>query len=92
MSRPPVIELHIEELVLRGVSDVDREALQTAVEEELGRLLTVDDAPWAAAAGSRPSLTGGEIGLTAGDPQLLGQRLAAAVHGALSGLATRGGA
>jgi hypothetical protein len=90
MSSPAVIELHIEELVLRGVGDLDRRVLQAAVEEELSRLLATEVAPWAAAAGSRPSLWAGRVGVT-GNPQLLGRQLAATLHASLAGLAARGG-
>ncbi len=41
----PNVELHIEELVLHGFAASDRRAIATAVEAELGRLLTVKGLP-----------------------------------------------
>jgi hypothetical protein len=92
MSSPVVIELHIEELVLRGVGDLDRRVLQAAVEEELSRLLATKGAASADAAGSRASLRTGAIDLSSDDPQSLGRQLADALHASIAGLAMRGGA
>jgi hypothetical protein len=89
--RPAVIEVHIDELVLRGVAPVDRAALAATLEAELGRLLQATDGrDWASASGARPSLDGGsvEVGADAGD---LGTQLAATLHATLAAL-TGGGA
>jgi hypothetical protein len=40
VSTPRVIELHIEELVLRGLPPGDRHRIADALQAELGRLLT----------------------------------------------------
>lgn len=92
MTRP-VIELHIEELVLRGFESVDRRAVAAAVEAELGRLLLASEGTsWASAGGSRPSLRAGEVTLAAdADATALGTGVAAMLYRALEA-AARGGA
>jgi hypothetical protein len=94
--RPGAIELHIEELVLRGFGPLDRPAIAAAVEAELGRLLLTSDLRyWHVAAGSRPSVDGGEFVLEgAASTTALGSSIAAAVHTSLTGVvdATRGSA
>ena len=62
------------------------------VEEELSRLLATEVAPWAAAAGSRPSLPAGEVEFASDDPRGLGRQLADVLHASITGLAARGGA
>lgn len=53
--KPMNVELHIEELVLHGFAPGDRYRIGEAVERELQRLLTEQDAP---------HLFGGDVGLT----------------------------
>lgn len=95
MTRPD-IELHIDELVLRGFESMsanDRRAIAAAIEAELSRLLLASEGPsWESAAGSRPSLRADEVTLTAdGDATALGTSVAATLYRALDA-AARGGA
>lgn len=68
------IELHIEDLVLRGFSALDREAISESVEKELTRLIetrglnareisidAIDAGRFKIAPGARPQTTGAQI-------------------------------
>jgi hypothetical protein len=82
------IEVHIEELVLRGFPGVDRYEVAAAVERELERLMLASEGgAWEQAAGSRPSLDGGQVELArTGDASVLGEAIGAALHRSLGDL------
>jgi hypothetical protein len=81
------IRLHIERLVLEGLSLEGRDPaqIQTAVAAELSRLLIAGGlAPDLAAGAARASLDGGQIG-GQGGASALGGQIAGAVYSALGG-------
>lgn len=82
------INLHIERVVLNGVSvpDHQRPLFQSAVESELARLVAADGLPAALLArGAMPSLPAATIQVNGGnDPTNLGQQIAQAVYGGIS--------
>ena len=82
------INLHIERLVLNGVSLGPGQGprVQAAVETELSRLLAADGLGPSLASGARlPSVPGGRIKLaSSNDPAHLGTEVAHAVHNGLS--------
>ena len=82
------IHLHIERLVLDGVPVNGAQALQGAVEAELGRLLAASGLAASLAAGAAvPSLRVGDIRLAAGQGvDVLGGQIAGAVFGGIGGL------
>ncbi len=81
------ISVHIERLILDGlpIAQRDRARLQTAIEEELARLLASGAlAVDLRAPGMFPRLTGGTLELTGNDdPRLLGRRIAQAIYGGI---------
>jgi hypothetical protein len=83
------IELHIERLVLDGISLAprDRGALQSSVETELTRLLTEGGLSTELAGGiALPSLPAGSLNLSAaGTPAQLGAQIARAVYDGIGG-------
>jgi hypothetical protein len=81
------IDLHIERLVLDGlpVTRSKGPLLQTAVETELARLLTIEGLPPnLAVGGAFPLIKAGNIQLANSNPNQLGQQIARAVHGSIS--------
>ena len=87
------IRLHIERLVLEGLSldGLNPAQIQVAVEAELGRLLLAGGlAPQLAAGAARASLDGGQIG-GQGGAGVLGEQIAGAVYGVLGGAQEHGG-
>jgi hypothetical protein len=83
MSRP--VSVHIERLVLHGVRPADRHGVSEALAAELSRLLAQQGAPaHLAGPGAFERMSPRPIRLPAGSsPRRLGQRLAAALYGAL---------
>jgi hypothetical protein len=78
------VELRIDQLVLEGVDRADAPAVAAAVERELGRLLTAE-AVWGSSV-SRDRIDAGAIDLPGrGSPELLGARIALAVHRGMMG-------
>jgi len=81
------INLRIENLILDGieVSPQQRPALQSALEMELGRLLSEQGlASGLTRGGAIRELRGGTIQVSAGgDPATLGQQIARAVYGGI---------
>ena len=76
---PARVELRIDHLVLEGVERADAPAVAAAVERELGRLLTAEQG-WGSGV-SRDRIDAGAIDLPdRGPPELLGARIARAVH------------
>ena len=90
VCRPPqgarqVLELHIEELVLRGFQAHDRYAVGDALERELTRLLS---RPGALAAygpeREQAHLDAGDVQLHAGaSSDVIGRQIARGIHGGL---------
>ena len=79
-ATPPRVELRIDELVLEGVERADAPAVAAAVERELGRLLA-NRRDWGAGE-SRDRVDAGTIEMPSrGSPEVLGARIARAVHG-----------
>jgi hypothetical protein len=82
------INVHIERLILDGISIPHRERplLQAAVEAELARLLATDGlAPDLLTGGAVPRVQGGGIQMTSeGGPGQLGRQIAQSVHGGIS--------
>lgn len=79
------IEVHIEELVLEGVSAADRLSVGAAVERELARLLAEHGVPEGLTAGpARQTVDGGsfERGPRA-SPTRIGDQVAGAVYRSL---------
>ena len=81
------IDLHIERLILEGINlaPYEHRHLQTAVEVELGRLLSAGGVNRELAGGiALPSLRAGDVQLGAGaGPVQLGQQIAQAVYGGI---------
>jgi hypothetical protein len=76
------VHVHIERLVLDGLADPpDRAVVQAALSAELSRLLGARGlGPDLAAGAARARLDAGSISVAPGDPALLGQSIASAVH------------
>jgi hypothetical protein len=77
------LELHIEELVFRGVSARDRDRIESAITQELTRLLADQGIPQSFGSGN-PSLRleGGSFQVTAGRPAAgIGTEIAQAIYG-----------
>jgi hypothetical protein len=83
--RPRQIEVHIDELVLEGVSAADRLSVGAAVQRELGRLLAERGLPEGfASAGEHETVDGGSFERSPGaTPARLGDQVAGAVYGSL---------
>ena len=91
--RPPhSIELHIEELVLHGLSPGDRYRIADAVERELSRLFAEPGLLSSMADGDEiPRLDGGSFAAGRGaKPAAIGAQIAQAVYGGLSQYPTPG--
>ena len=82
--KPARIRLHIDELIVNGVTVGDREALGDAIRRELTRLLTAHALP-AALTRNRyiPSLSAGAVQVESPHAHALGTKVAQAVHGSL---------
>jgi len=86
MEMKPDIELHIEELVLHGVSRSDARRVGVAVEAELGRMLAEQGLPSGLRGGAEiGALDAGQVslGVTA-RPESTGTAVAKAVYGELT--------
>jgi hypothetical protein len=84
--KPENVELHIEELVLRGFASGDRYRIGEAVERELARLLDEQGVPLSLAQGSEVErLDGGAFKVASGSkPEAIGAQVAQAIYGGLS--------
>ena len=84
--KPENVELHIEELVLRGFAPGDRYRIGEAVERELARLFAEQDMPPSLAQGGEfAHLDGGAFKVASGSkPEAIGAQVAQAVFGGLS--------
>ena len=81
---PARVELRIDQLVLEGVERADAPAIAAALERELGRLLAAEPG-WGSGV-SRDRIDAGAIDLPGrGSPELLGARIAQAVHRGMMG-------
>jgi hypothetical protein len=86
----PNINLHIDELVLRGFAAGDRYAIADAVQGELSRLLAAQTAggfipPALTNGADQPRLDAGSVQLTAdAKANSIGVQIAQAVHGGIS--------
>ncbi|MCX6028843.1 MAG: hypothetical protein NT169_06025 [Chloroflexi bacterium] len=80
------VELHIEELVLRGFPPEQRQAIAAAVETALAGLLAERGVPPAwAGGGEAPRVDGGQFVVTpAARPEAIGAQVAQAVYGGLA--------
>ena len=83
--RPRNIELHIEELVLHGFAESDRQSIGEAVKSELSRLFAEQGMPPSLEqGGSIDSLKSGDFKITPGSSaEVIGARVAQAVYGGL---------
>jgi hypothetical protein len=86
MEMRPDIELHIEELVLHGVSRSDARRVGAAVEAELGRMLTEQGLPSGLTGGAEiAAIDAGQVSLGAtGRLESTGAAVAKAVYGGLA--------
>ena len=77
------IELHIEELILRGFAPGDRYRIDEAVERELARLLAEEGVPpWLAQGGNVARLDSGSFQVAPGSrPEEIGAKIAQALYG-----------
>ena len=84
--KPENVELHIEELVLRGFAPGDRYRIGEAVEGELARLLDEQGVPLSLAQGSEVELLdGGAFEVAHGSKsERVGAQVAQAIYGGLS--------
>jgi hypothetical protein len=84
--KPVNLELHIEELMLRGFTSGDRYRIGDAVERELARLFAEQGAPPSLAQGREVAhLNGGAFEVKPGTgAQAIGVQVAQAVYGGLS--------
>jgi len=79
------VEIVIDELVLRGFSPVDRDAIGESLSHELGRLIEAGDIQALAGLGSIPALQAPNVTLQAGaKAAVVGNQVARAVHGSLN--------
>ena len=81
------INLHIDELVLRGLPGVQRDRIAAAVEVELQRLLDESGLPSSLEEGGRlPTVQVDNLRLPAGaKPAAIGTQVAGAIYSSLSG-------
>lgn len=81
--RPGNIELHIEELVLRGFDSGDRHRIGAAVEAELARLFAKGGVPPSLAQGGEiPHFDGGTFEVAPGSTaETVGARVAQTLYG-----------
>ena len=86
MEMKPDIELHIEELVLHGVSRSDARRLGASMEAELGRMLTERGLPAGLRGGAEiGAIDAGRMNLGApARPESTGAAVAKAVYGGLA--------
>jgi len=84
--KPENVELHIEELVLRGFEPGDRYRIGEVVERELARLFDEQGVPPLLARGSGiERLDGGAFKVASGSkPEAIGAQVAQAIFGGLS--------
>jgi hypothetical protein len=84
--KPENVELHIEELVLRGFAPGDRYRIGEAVERVLARLFTEEGVPLSLAQSVDVSrLDGGAFKVASGSkPEAIGAQVAQAIYGGLS--------
>jgi hypothetical protein len=77
------IQLHIEALVFHGFAALDRQAINAAVEQELGRLLAAQGVPPALAVGrAMARLDGGSFTVRPdAKPAHIGLQVAQAIYG-----------
>ncbi|MCP3166319.1 hypothetical protein [Myxococcus qinghaiensis] len=81
---PRRISLHIDELVLHGVSPAHREQVGEAVRQELSRLLATEGLPQGFSGGEVARLDAGAVHVTPhAAPQSLGAQVARAVYSGL---------
>ena len=85
MSRPD-IQLHIEELVLNGLPDVDGQAIREGIQRELARLLAEQGVPPAlGGSGGALRVDGGAFDVAAdADAGTIAVQVAQAVYGGLT--------
>lgn len=83
----PIIDLHIDELILRDVPYTQRRRIAAAIEQELTRLLTKRGAPPSLARGGFvPYLKLDDIQVAAGaKPAAIGDQIAQHIYGNLVG-------
>ena len=81
------LDLHIEELLLRGLPDAQRARIAAAVQSELQRLLAEGDLPPALAGGIRlPEVQLGELKIApSAKPAAIGAQIAGAIYTSLVG-------
>ena len=84
----PLVELHIDELVLHGFAPTERHAIGDTVESELRELLAKQQSlPWSLANCEIDRIDAGEFEIASGAPaQTSGGRVAEAINRALVGL------
>ena len=84
--KPENVELHIEELVLRGFAPGDRYRIGEVVERELARLFVEQDVPPSLIQGSEVErLDGGAFEVAHGSKsETVGVQVAQAIYGGLS--------
>ena len=84
--KPENVELHIEELVLRGFAAGDRYRIGDAMERELARLFDEQGVPPSLIQGSEvPQLDGGAFEVAHGSKsEAVGVQVAQAIYGGLS--------
>jgi hypothetical protein len=84
----PLVELHIDELVLHGFAPTERHAIGDTVESELRELLVKQQSlPWSLANREIDRIDVGEFEIASGAPaQTSGGRVAEAINRALLGL------
>ena len=80
------LQLHIEELILHGFTNVDRQRIGAAVEQELTRLFTERGIPATIVSGGAVArLDGGSFAVTAdAKPQQIGAQVARAIYKGLA--------
>lgn len=83
--RRPDVEVHIERLVLRGLSPAGRERIGPAIEAELARLFAEGGVPDTAAGGGAIRLAGGTFRMPGRTrPGEIGRRIGRQIHAAWS--------
>lgn len=92
MSVKPRVKVIIDELVLRGFSAADRDAIGAALSQELAQLVRAGNFEALREIGSLPALKTGDISLAPGAKAgRIGTEVARAVHGSLNNPALRKG-
>jgi len=86
MKAGPRVEIVIDELVLHGFSQSDRDAIGESLSRELGRLVEAGDRSALSGLGDAPVLYSPNVTLQPGTrPGVVGSRVAQAVHASLGG-------